>query len=181
MKKINYIIKYIDEEINSLSFDLALHFDKRTFCEYYISLLKTKHIFINSFIYNKDYNSTIIKIDLFFIEFTILYTVNALFFTDKTMHKIYKGNFDFIYQFLITIYSSLISIVLTKPLEILAFSNDEILDFKMNKNLANIIKRKDELNKKLVIKFALYFVISFIFLKMFWYYLSIFGAIYTNT
>ena len=155
--------------------------DKRTFCEYYISLLKTKHIFINSFIYNKDYNSTIIKIDLFFIEFTIFYTVNALFFTDKTMHKIYKGDFDFIYQFSITIYSSLISIVLTKPLEMLAFSNDEILDFKMNKNLVNIIKRKDELNKKLLIKFVLYFIISFIFLIIFWYYLSMFGAIYNNT
>ena len=51
----------------------------------------------------------------------------------------------------------------------------------MNKNLANIIKRKDELNKKLVIKFVLYFVISFIFLIIFWYYLSIFGVIYSNT
>ena len=163
LKKIKDIMTYIDEEINSLPFDLALHFDKRTFCQYYTSLLKTKHIFINSFIYNKDYNSKIIKIDLFFTEFTIFYTMNALFFTDKTMHKIYKGNFDFIYQLSITIYSSLISTVLTQPLEILALSNDEILDFKMDKNLANIIKRKDELNKKLIIKFVLYFVISFIF------------------
>ena len=59
------------------------------------------------------------------------------------MHKIYKGDFNFIYQLSIAIYSSLISIVLTKPLEILAFSNDEILDFKMDKNQ---IKLKEKMN-----------------------------------
>jgi len=181
MKKIKNVMNYTDDEINSLSFCLALKLDKRTFCEYYISLLKTKHILINSFIYNKDYNSKIIKIDLFFIEFTIFYTINALFFTDETMHKIYKGDFNFLYQFSVTIYSSLISIVLTKPLEILALSNDEISDFKINNNFVNIIKRKDLLNKNLIIKFVLYFTLSFIFLIFFWYYISMFCAVYNKT
>ena len=94
------IMKYTDEEMNSLSYDLAISLDKRTFCEYYISLIKTKQSFINSFIYDKDYNSKIIKIDLFFLNFSIFYVVNALFFTNDIMHKIYedKGNFNFIYQ-----------------------------------------------------------------------------------
>ena len=93
-------MKYTDEEMNSLSYDLAISLDKRTFCEYYISLIKTKQSFINSFIYDKDYNSKIIKIDLFFLNFSIFYVVNALFFTNDIMHKIYedKGNFNFIYQ-----------------------------------------------------------------------------------
>ena len=65
-------------------------YDKRTYCEYYISLLKTKHSLFFSFCYNSDYNSRIIKIDLFFIEFTIFYTTNALFLDDNTMHKIYE-------------------------------------------------------------------------------------------
>ena len=78
------------------------------------SLLKTKHDFIFSFFYNNDYNSKIIKIDLFFVGFTIYYTINALFYNDDTMHKIYedKGSFDFIYQLPKNIYSSVISIVL---------------------------------------------------------------------
>ena len=33
----------------------------------------------------------------------------------------------------------------------------------------------------LKIKFILYFIISFIFLSFFWYYISMFGAIYMNT
>ena len=34
---------------------------------------------------------------------------------------------------------------------------------------------------KLKIKFALYFIFSGIFLLFFWYYLSMFGAVYRNT
>ena len=39
----------------------------------------------------------------------------------------------------------------------------------------------NELKSKLNIKFILYFIISFLFLLCFWYYLSMFCAIYTNT
>ena len=34
---------------------------------------------------------------------------------------------------------------------------------------------------KLKIKFAFYFIISFLLLLFFWYYISMFGAIYRNT
>ena len=56
------IMDYTDDEINELPYNLALQFDKRTYCQYYISLIKTKHNLIFSFFYDKDYNSKIIKI-----------------------------------------------------------------------------------------------------------------------
>ena len=37
------------------------------------------------------------------------------------------------------------------------------------------------MNHTLRIKFILYFILSFIFLLFFWYYLSMFGAVYINT
>ena len=37
------------------------------------------------------------------------------------------------------------------------------------------------MKKLLIIKFTLYFIISFLFLLFFWYYISIFGVIYNNT
>ena len=67
-------MEYKDDEKNELSYDLALLYDRRTYCTYYISLLKAKHNFINSFFNNDDYNSPIIKIDIFFISFSICYT-----------------------------------------------------------------------------------------------------------
>jgi len=176
-------LKYSDDEINDLSYDLAIKLDKRTYCEFYISLLKAKHNLIFSFYNNKDYNSRIIKIDLFFIGFTIYYTVNALFYNDDTMHNIYidKGSFNLEYQIPIIIYSSLISMILNALLKLLALSNNDIIKFKQNKEKNDINKRGTDLEKKLQIKSIFYFIISFIFLLFFWYYISMFGVIYKNT
>ena len=182
-KKSAIIMKYNDDEINALSYDMAIKNDKRTYCKYYISLLKTKHNLIFSFCNGKDYNSRIIKIDLFFVGFTIYYTVNALFYNDDTMHNIYvnKGSFDFEYQIPIIIYSSLISMIFNTLLKLMALSNDSIIKFKQNKEKKDVNKRGENLKKKLQIKFIFYFIISFIFLLCFWYYISIFGVIYKNT
>ncbi len=99
-KKINIINNYNDYEINNLPYNEALEIDRRTYVLCYLSLLKTKHLLIFSFYTNNDYNSKSIKISLFFFSFALHYTVNALFFSDSTMHQIYedKGYFNFIYQ-----------------------------------------------------------------------------------
>ena len=181
--KIENISEHIDEEINDLSYNLAIQYDQRIFCQYYISLIKTKHSFIFALFNNNDYNSKIIKIDLFFIGFSIDYIVNALFYNDETMHKIYqsKGEFDFEAQIPIIIYSTLITMVLNTPLNILSLSNDAIIDFKQEKSKINIMKKAKDLENKLSIKFIIYFIISFLFLSFFWYYISMFCVIYKNT
>ncbi len=66
-------------------------------------------------------------------------------------------------------------------LNLLALTNDEILKFKNKKSSEKIEKEKTDLNKKLKIKFVLYFIVSFVLLLFCWYYLSMFGAIYRNT
>ena len=70
---------------------------------------------------------------------------------------------------------------LNTSLKILALSNKSIIKLKKNKNKKNVIERGDILNHTLRIKFILYFILSFIFLLFFWYYLSMFGAVYINT
>ena len=183
IKEWTKIMEYNDEEKNSLNYQLAIKYDKRTYFEYYLSLIKTKHPLIFSFFNNEDYNSKIIKIDLFFISFLLNYAINALFFNDNTMHKIYedKGSFNFIYQLPQIIYSSLISNILDNLLKLLALSEGDLLDYKKNKDKQNLKKRTDGLITKLNYKFILYFILSFFLLLFFWYYLSIFCAIYRNT
>ena len=182
-KKAKKLMKFIDEEINSFSYNLAIQYDKRTYCQYYASLLKTQHNLICALLNNNDYNSKIIKIDLFIIGFAIEYTVNALFYSDDTMHKIYenKGEFDLETQIPIIIYSSLISMVLNAPLNFLALINDLIINFKQIKLKNKIKKSSKALKKKLKIKFILYFIISFLLLLFLWYYISMFDVIYKNT
>ena len=180
MKK---IMDYTGDELNDLPFDLALLHDKRTYCQYYLSLIKTKHNLIFSFFYNQDYNSKIIKIDLFFIGIASNYAINALFFDDDTMHNIYvnKGLFDIEYELPKIIYSSIISLIFDTILKILALSNDDIIEFKKNREKNDLNERTISLNKKLRIKFIIYFIFSFILLLFFWYYISMFGSIYRNT
>ena len=177
------IMAYNDEELNQLSYPLALRSDNRTYCEYYKSLIKTKHNLIFSFFYSKDYNSRIIKIDLFFITFICEFAINTLFFDDDSMHKIYeeKGKFDFLYQLPQIIYSTMISYALNILLNFLALSEDYILDLKKNKNDINVDRRYAKIYKKLKIALMIYFIISLILLLFFWYYISMFCAVYKNT
>ena len=183
IEMIKSIMKYNNDEINSLTYDLALQYDKRTYWQYYFFLIKTKNDLITSFCNYNDYNSTLIKIDLLFLGFTIEYAINALFYNDDTMHNIYEnhGEFDIEYQLPKIIYSSLISTLLNTILKLLALSNDNIIDFKQNRTREDAKKRGKNLIDKLKIKFIFYFIICFILLLFFWYYISMFGVIYNNT
>mgnify|MGYP006873156097 CR=1 FL=1 len=176
-------MEYINDELNVLPYNLALQYDTRTFYQYYISLLKIKHTLLFSFYNKKDYNSKIIKIDLFFIGFSIYYIIEALFYNDDTIHNIYETNGSFRIEYRITkkIYSSFISMALNTLIKFLALSNDAIIKFKQNKKKQNVIERGAALNNTLRKKFILYFTFGFIFLLFFWYYLSMFGAVYINS
>ena len=185
LEKTKKIMEPNKQEINQYLYEYAIKLDNRSFCEYYISLIQTKHALIFSFYYNNDYNSKIMKIDLFFVNFVINYTVNALFFTDKTLHQIYedKGKYKILYQLPQIIYSTIISSILNTILKLFALSENSILDFKIkkDKDKETIKKLKQKLINKLNIKFILYFIISSIILILFWYYLSLFCSIYENT
>ena len=164
-------------------YEQALKYDKRNYCQYYFSLLKTRHIILFTFCNSNDYNSKIIKIDLFLFNLAFFISINALFFSDETMHKIHedKGIYNFIYQLPQIIYSSLISFAFCSFFELLALSQDLISNFKEQKTFKMINQRIIFLKRRLKIKFLLYFIFSSIFLLFFWYYLSMFCAIYKNT
>ena len=172
-----------DFEINRLIYPEALKYDKRNYFQYYWSLLRTGHIVLFSFITSNDYNSKSIKICLFYFSFALYFSVNALFFSDSTMHKIFldKGKFNFIYQIPQIIYSSLISSVVSLVMKYLSLTQQDILSLKIIKN-ENLFKKKiHELKKKLLFKFILFFALSYCLLILFWIYISSFCAVYKNT
>ena len=174
--------KNLDLEMNSLSYSEALSTDKRTFCQYYVSLIKIKHILISAFVKN-DYNSNSIKICLFFYSFALNYFTNALFFTDSTMHKIYEdgGIFNFAYSVPQIIYSMIISSVFNSLIKYLSLPANDIIKIKMEKNNKGAVNNLTKNKKCLKIKFIVFWVFCFLLLIFFWYYLSCFGAIYKHT
>ena len=128
-EKYNNILIKTESELNSLSYEDALKKDKRTYCQYYISLLKKKQSILFSFYPNKDYNAQIIKSFLFFFFYILNLTVNALFFTDDTMNKIYtdSGSFNLNYQIPQIVYSCLISSVINLIIKYLSLSENAFI------------------------------------------------------
>ena len=177
----NLIIKYNDYEINNFSYKQALKLDKRSYFQYYISLLKTKHLLIFTFYTKSDYNSKIIKIILFLFSFSLYLTNNALFFNDSTIHRIYEdlGKFNFIYQISNIFYSSIISSFITLIIKYLSLTEKNIIEIKNEKNNGNI--KISKILNIIIIKIFIFCILCFAFLIFFWFYLSCFCKIYQNT
>ena len=177
------ILEYKDFELNSLDYQEALKHDKRTYFQYYIALLNINHLLIFSFFGKNDYNSRIIKMFLFFFFFIVNLTVNAIFFNDSTMHKIYidEGNYNFIYQIPQIIYSSIISIIINVLIKFLSLSQGKIVEIKNVKDKKGLDDKYKKLISTLKIKFAIFFILTFILLLIFWFYISCFCGIYVNT
>ena len=170
-----------DNEINLLEYEEARQKDKRTYCQYYFSLLKTKHILIFFFFQFGDYNSQAIKIYIFFFTFSINYVVSSMFYSDDTMHKINvdKGSFDLAYQLPIMIYSFLISTTIETIINNLGLYEEDILLFKNSKNKDLLIQQKVLFRIKC--KIVLFYIITYILLFFFWVFLGCFCAVYKNT
>ena len=181
---VNKVKKFLnDYELNRLQYKEAIKYDKRTYAQYYWSLLKIGNLFLFSFMPNNDYNSMVIKICLFFFSFGLYYTVNALFFTDATMNKIYEdnGKYDFIYQIPKILYSNLICTLVNLIVRVLSLSEKDILSIKIIRKEENLEKKVQSIKRCLKIKFFFYYLVSFLFLFIFWFYTSCFCAVYRNT
>ena len=176
-------IKFNNYEINSLSYNQALIYDKRKFISYYISLIRTKHPLLFSFCPIDDYNSMIIKIDLFFLSFCIYCFISSLFFDEKTIHKIYEdeGIYNFIFLIPHILYSFIVSHTLFTVVKYFSLSERNILEIKKEKNIEDASDKMDKVKRCLIIKYLLFFILSILFLLFFWYYLSSFCAVYQNT
>ena len=172
-----------DEELNSLSYKEAIEYDKRTYIQYYWSLIKKKQLILFTFVLNNDYNIFTIKLALFLFSFSLYFCVNTLFFEDKTMHKIYinKGKLSILYQIPVILYSTIISSVISVIIKIFALSEKEILKIRKIKDKPESMKKSSELAKSLKLKFNIFFFISLVFLFLFWYCISAFCAVYKNT
>ena len=183
IKKINgytYEYRFNNDELNSLPYKDAIIYDKRTYFQYYYSLLKHKHLIFFTFFSNEDYNIFSIKLSLFIFSFCLFLTINALFFDDITMNKIYKSKGNF-FNILHTVYSTLISTFITLIIKLLALSNSDMLKIKKIKSKRKALMEGVKLIKVLNIKFSIYYIISSIFLILFWYFISAFCAVYKNT
>ena len=192
-KTINQIINYIpkekrnnylcDDELNNLNYEEALEIDFRSYFQFYLSLLKETHLFIFTFIVKNDYNIFLLKFSLFLLNFSLFYFINAVFCDDESIHKIYEneGESVYIYDIPQTIYSILVTQIVSFLLENLALSQDDFLSIKEKEDAKLIQEETNKIRKCIKIKSLIFFIIGIFLLIGFWYYISAFDAVYYNT
>ena len=172
-----------DQELNTLEYNVAIELDRRTYFQYYFSLLKKKHLILFTFIPINDYNLMTIKISLFLITFSLFLSINGFFFTDDEMKKNYENNgiYNIISQIPKILYSTIISSIINIILKALSLSEKNILELKEITDYEKKLKKSKEIKFSLKIKFYIFFILSFLIMGFFWYFISCFCAVYINT
>ena len=172
-----------DYELDTLEYEEALTIDKRTYSQYYLSLLKRKHILLFTLCQSKDYNFVSIKISLFLLSFSSLLTVTGLFFDNQSMHNIFidNGEYNFFLELPKIIITSIITTLVNIFLKVLSLTEKNFLDLKKEKKLKKMIESSKDLKKFLQVKFICFYIISHLLLLFFLYFISCFCSIYPNT
>ena len=172
-----------DQELNTLKYEKALIYDKRSYFQYYWSLLKKKHLILFTFYPQNDYNLITLKISLFLLGFSLYFTINGFFFSDDSMHKVYvdRGIYNFVYQIPQILYSSIASAIINMILKNLSLSEKNIIELKQEKNETAFLEKSRSISKYLFIKFLIFFILSILLLLFFWYFISCFCGVYVNT
>ena len=120
---------------------------------------------------------------MFIFSFGMLLAFNTLFYDDDTMSHTYynKGKYDFIYSLPQTIFSSLICGVISILIEFLSLSQAQIQQIKDEEGKDKSIKLSMSFMRKMKIKVIVYFTLIILLMCLFWYYVTVFCAVYANT
>ena len=110
------------------------------------------------------------------------YTLNAMFYSETIMHRIYveSGKFNFLYQIPEVVYSALIGAFLNAIIKSFGLYQNNIIKIKKSKK-EDIENKKEVELKKIKFKALFFFIISYVFIIFFWIYLGCFCAVYKNT
>ena len=174
---------YNDYEKNTFDYMKAILYDKRTCCQYYISLLKIKNPILFAFGIIKDYNSRIIKICIFILSFTMYYAINFVFFDEKMIHKIYedKGKYDILFFIPYISISFAITNIIIIIIKLIFLSERNIANIRNQTTLFQTNLAVTSAKKMIKIKYAFFFILGLAFIGIFWLLISSFGAVYKNT
>ena len=181
-KKVNY--SYTNEDFNDMKFEEAINLDTRSFYRIFVSYLLEEHIIFNTFCTDVYLELRAIKLSFLVFGYEINFFLNAFFYTDEYISDTYHndGVLDFFSSLPKSIYSFIVTLVISNLLKMLSSSKKQLL---------NIIKEKDDKKEFLIAlgielskfkrKIIWYFIIVFILGIFFCYYVSAFCAVYQHS
>ena len=111
------------------------------------------------------------------------YLINFAFFNEETIHKIYKLDGKYVVKYFMPkiLISFIISYIIILILQYIVLSERIIYQIKKEISLSSVKDLSQKVKKKLIKKYVLFFIFSFLFLIFCWFLLSSFSAVYQNT
>jgi len=199
-EKYNYInnSKY---NLEIYSFENALLYDKRKLWQLYYICLLSQERFLNTFCLKSPLEIKSLRISLFIFKYSCDFALNSIFYSNEKISDKYHYNgnklrlFVLVNNITISIFSTIVSVIIIKFLYILTHSKsgintifNEIKDksnkneLKYKKDNNNIyIERIYKVCNILKIKIVCYIVIEFLILLFFFYYVTGFCIVYQKT
>ena len=178
------IILNKDEDLQDMDYEKAIIYDKRNYIKIFWSFLFDNQIILETFCTENYLYLFVIKLSFFVFTFQISFFLNALFYTNDYVSDAYHNNgvLDFIVGLPKSIYSFIVTLIITNLLKMLSNSKNELTEVINNRkrydNYIDIIDKKlSKLRKKLIAYFILLFLLNIFFS----YYVTVFCAVYRNS
>ena len=171
-----------DFELNHLEYSEALKYDTRLFLRIYWSHLKREHPIVHTFLAWNDYNLFFVKLSKFFFLVTTVMALDALFFSNDSMHNIYTsgGSYNLGYHMVQMILTIIVYEAFQVLLNYLTLTD---IDYYKIKGQKDTISQKEVVNiiKCIEYKIIGFYVFTFLVFLFYWYLNSAFCAVYENT
>ena len=172
-----------DSQLNFAPFKKAFNDDKRTFIQYYWSLLKMKQICIFTFYTSEDFILRSTKIALFILFVAFYFAFTALFFNDSIMRSIYvyKGNTSAAVHIPNIILSSLCSIIMNLIVRFVCLNERDINKVLQESNPEERKSLSEKARRLSKLLLFIFFGVAAILIGICWYYVSAFCAVFKNS
>ena len=170
-----------DDDLQDMNYEKAILYDKRTYLRIYWSFLLDKQIILGTFFTHNYLNLFVIKLSFLVCNFQISFFLNAFFYTEEYISDAYHndGVLDFFSGLPKSIYSLLVTMILTNLLNMLSNSKSDLMyiirEKNNNKNYLYIVNRK---LKQIRTKLIIYFILVFLLGTLFLYYVCSFCSVY---
>ena len=129
-----------------------------------------------------DFNILIIKICIFLLSFTIFFGINGFFFNNTIIHQFYlnEGKYKLACVLPRIVISFIISHIISLVIKTFSLTERQLLVIKKQTNFVTANKTAKKIKKFFWFKYIIFYLLSFLYLILLWYYLSSFCAVYQN-
>ena len=172
-----------DIDIDKAPFTLAQKEDNRIYPKIVYDNCISKLEFISIAIFPNKFDIVSISISVYILSMALDFTMNSVLFSDDVVSDNYhnEGNMSFLTSMLLSILSNLISAIISFIFVYLskyALYFEAVDEEKLND--VDYILICSKILHYMKRKLTLYFIISFLFIVVFWYYVTVFCIIYHN-